>query len=269
MEDLRTRAQLGSLGSSGAVGTLLSRAEIAETAARGEFPATLLLELEQLGDVTAHAQVAVEWDEEMLEQLLASTDDPEIALWFDENKLAQAFDEVEAHSMRQKVAVLAVAAAAAGAGASPSLAMHAEDPGGAGGAGAAHATGPAVPWSGNEGALQQSENAARAMAPNPEPAPAIPWAGNAHALQQAANVQPSTPAVPWAGNERALQQDEQAAMAAGSRATGSEATSVTSVGDTGLSAGEIAGIATGAGALLITAAGFGVARKRQPPPLPA
>src|SRR5438876_3077343 len=134
MDDLRTRALLVDFDPTstgvGAIGTVISRAEI-ETAARGELPATLLLELDRAGaedgaEVTAHARVAVDWDENSLGQLLASTEDPEIALWFDERELARAFDEgeVEAHGLRERAAVLAVAAAAAGAGATPALAMH-------------------------------------------------------------------------------------------------------------------------------------------------
>jgi len=47
-----------------------------------------------------------------------------------------------------------------------------------------------------------------------------------------------------------------------------EAPAVTSTGDAGLSSGEIVAIA-GAGAILISAAGFGVARRHEPPVRPA
>jgi hypothetical protein len=87
MEDLRTRAQLVAFDRAGSIGTVVTRAEIAEAAARSEFPATFLLDLERVekgdgGDVTAHARIAVDWDEETLEQLLARTEDDEITLWF-------------------------------------------------------------------------------------------------------------------------------------------------------------------------------------------
>src|SRR5690348_16155602 len=129
MDGLHTRAQLVAFdparAGAGTVGTVLPRAEIAETAARGEFPATLLLDLDRIesdgGDISAQTTVAVDWDEDTLEQLLASTDDEAIALWFDEGALASAFDDVEGHGLRQKAAVLAVAAAAAGVSAAPSL----------------------------------------------------------------------------------------------------------------------------------------------------
>lgn len=149
MDDLRTRAHLvaydSSFAGSGAIGTVIPRSELAEAAAGGEFPATFLLDLDRVeaedgGEVVAHATVAIDWDKETLTQLLASMDDPEIELWFDENQLAGAFDEVEGHGIRQKAAMLAVAAVAAGASATPAFARFAADPQGGGGGGAASAT---------------------------------------------------------------------------------------------------------------------------------
>src|SRR5215470_9928192 len=144
MDDLRTQALLVDFDptrvGTGAIGTVISRDEVAETAARGEFPATLLLELDQVdaegaGEVTAHATVAVDWDEDTLGQLLASTDDEEIALWFEERDLAQAFDEpdVEAHGLRERAAVLAIAVTAAGVSTTPAFARFAADTDGGGG----------------------------------------------------------------------------------------------------------------------------------------
>jgi len=212
MDELRKRAQLVGLDSAGAgegaVGTVITRAEVAETAMRGEFPATLILDIDR---------IAIDWDEESLEQLLASTDGPEIALWFDEAGLAEAFDEVESHGLREKAAVLAVAATAAGAAAAPSFgAVYGG--GGSGGGSQPTATG--------------------------HPAVVVPT-----------------------GAERGLQQDEQIVVTPTQGTSGGG--SVTSSGDSsGLSTGEIAGVAAGA-ILLISAAGFGVSHKRQPPALPA
>ena len=225
MDGLRTRAQLVAFdptrAGAGTVGTILPRAEIAETAARGEFPATLLLDLDRIepdgGEVRAQAQVAVDWDEETLEQLLASTGDDAIALWFDERELASAFDDVEGHGLRQKAAVLAVAAAAAGVSAAPSLAGTVE-PGGQ-----------------RLGAVTGSQQSA---------GPAAQPMGVARGLQQDAEVSaamntPSTPSTTPSGS------------------------------DSSLPAGAIAGVAGAAGILLISAAGFGVARRRAHPVQPA
>ncbi len=132
MDDLRTRAHLVDFDRAGAIGTVVARTEIAEAAAGTEFPATLLLELDRVesGGEATQARVAVDWDQETLEQLLASIDDPEIELWFDEGELAMAFDDVEGHGLREKAAVLAVGVVAAGASATPAFARIAAEPGG-------------------------------------------------------------------------------------------------------------------------------------------
>jgi hypothetical protein len=231
MEDLRTQAQLVALDAgsvpAGTVGTVITRAEIADAAA-GTAPATLLLDLDRVGtehDDAVNARVAVEWDEPTLNELLASTDDDEIALWFDGRELARAFDgsEVEGHGLRQRAAVLAIAVTAAGVSAGPSLGAFYANAGGGGGA--AQATFNVDP---------------RASARGPV-------------------VQP-------AGAERGLQQDERLAVQQ-TRSSLAGSPSATSSGG-GLSSGEIAAIA-GAGAVLISAAGFGATRKRMPPVQPA
>jgi hypothetical protein len=206
MDDLRT-AQLvefdPALAAAGGIGTIVPRAEFAETAARGEFPATFLIDLDRVeDDVTAHATIALDWDKESLDRLLASTDDEEIALWFDERELAQAFDDVEAQGLRERAAALVVAVAAAGAVATPALARIPVD---VGGMGTAQST----------GLTANSQTGSVTQAPG---------------------------------------------------ASASVSTTASSGG--GLSSGEIAAIA-GAGAVLISAAGFGVARRRTPPVLPA
>jgi hypothetical protein len=192
--ELRTQAQLVAFdparAGDGAIGTIIPRAEFAETAARDEFPATFLLDLDRVekaddGEVTDRATVAVDWDKDTIDQLLASTDEPEIALWFDERELAPAFDEVEAHSLRQRAAVLAVAVAAGGASATPAFARLAPD---------------------------------------------------------------------FAGG--------------GAPAPSAQAPAATPTDSSGPSSGEVAAI-VGAGVVLISAAGFGVARKRTRPVLPA
>jgi hypothetical protein len=232
MDDLRIRAQFVGLDAANAgastIGTVMSRAEFAETAAQGEFPATLLLELDRLetgdgGEVTAHARVAVDWDKDTLDRLLASTEEEEIGLWFDERELALAFDEVEGHGLREKAAVLAVAAAAAGAGATPALAS---------------------PFS------QVTD-------------------GDAGGAPATGVVAPATPAGPM-GAVRGVQMDQQLSGSQSPGTGGSVAStpSASTPSSSTPSAGELAGLAAGA-ALLISAAGFGVARRRTPPAQPA
>jgi hypothetical protein len=258
MDDLRTRAQLVASDHAGAIGTVVARAEVADAAAGPDFPATLLLDLDRVGtaedgEVTAHARLAVDWDRETLERVLASTDDDEIGLWFDERELAQAFDDadVEGHGLRQRAAVIAVAVTAAGASATPALASLV--PGNEGGGGGTPAAAAVAQPAGAERGLQQDEQIAVTPAHDRGTAG---FSVDPGATGQGPVVQP-------AGAERALLQDEQAAVK--DQPAGA---SVTSTGGATLSSGELAAAVAG-GALLIAAAGFGAARRRTPPAQPA
>jgi hypothetical protein len=250
MDDLRTRAELVASDHAGTVGTVVTRAEVDE-AASAESPATLLLELEAVeGEVTAHARLAVDWDRETLKRVLASTDDDEIALWFDERELAQAFEDadVEGHGFRQRAAVIAVAVTAVGATAAPASArLAAGNEGGGGGTPAAAAAVPA----GVERGLQQDARIGATQGTHG-------FSVDSGAARRGAVVQP-------AGAERGLLQDEQVAA---TQDHGAATPAVTSTGGTTLSTGELAAAVAG-GALLIAAAGFGATRRRMPPAQPA
>jgi hypothetical protein len=269
MDELRTRALLVDFDptttGTGAIGTVLSRDEIAETKAQGEFPATLLLELDRIEKPGAPARVAVDWDEDTLDQLLASTEADEIALWFDEGELARAFDEreVEAHGLREKAAVLAVAVVAAGASTAPAFARFAADTPDSGGTPTAAFN--ADPQASHTGAVVQTAGAERALQQDEQVA--VQQSQGTTGTGSGFNVDPQashTGAVAQpAGAERGLQQDEQVAQSQGTTGTGS---AVTSSGGSVLSDGEIALIA---GSLVILAAGFGATHRRTPPALPA
>lgn len=155
MDDLRTRAELVAFDGAGTVGTVVTRAEVADAAAGPDFPATLELELDR---AESRASLAVDWDRETLERLLSSTQDDEIGLWFDERELAQAFDEVEGHGLRQRAAAIAVAATAAGATATPALARMV--PGNEGGGGGTPAVAAVAQPAGAERGLQQDAQVA-------------------------------------------------------------------------------------------------------------
>jgi len=230
VDDLLTRAQLVGYDSElAAIGTVVPRAEFAATAARGEFPATLLLDLDRVetndGSGVAHARVAVDWDEATLDELLASSEDEEIALWFDERELVRAFDDVDAHGLRERAAVLAVAVTAVGMGATPALART-------------------VPGMGTQRGEQLNHEIT---------------AGQGQSSQHSA--------VQSMGAQRGEQLNQQISGGQ-TQSPNTEAPAVTSTGGSGLSSGEIAAIA-GAGAILISAAGFGVARRHEPPVRPA
>lgn len=248
MDDLRTRAQLVASDGAGTVGTVVTRAEVAEAAAGPDFPATLNLELDR---ADAHASLAVDWDRETLERLLTSAQDDEIGLWFHERELAQAFDDVEGHGLRQRAAAIAIAATAAGATATPALArMVPGNEGGGGGSPAVAAV--AQPAAGAERGLQQDEQVGAATG-------AHGFSVDPAAARRGAVVQP-------AGAERALLQDEQ--IAGTQDAGGGSPAVTTTTGGSTLSTGELAAAVAG-GALLISAAGFGAVRRRTPPAQPA
>jgi hypothetical protein len=257
MDDLRTRALLVGFDRAGAVGTTVPRAEIAEAASGTEFPATLLLDIDKVadgGEVASQARVAVDWDQETLEQLLSSTEDPEIELWFDERELAMAFDDVEGHGLRQRAAILTIAVAAAGATAAPSFARVAADTSGAGGVATTGVSAPQIGGQGPAGAvraLQQDEQLGR---------------GTSTGHDVSVNPQTGVPAVPIGGAERALVQDEKVSQ--GMSTGTAQPTATSSSSETTLSSGELAAVVAG-GVLLISAAGFGVSRKRTPPAQPA
>ncbi len=261
MDDLRTRAHLVDR-SAGGIGAVFTREEIAEAATATEFPATLLLDLDldrvERDGGTSQARVAVDWDQETLEQLLASTQDQEIELRFDERELALAFDDVEGHGIREKAAVLAVAVVAAGASTTPAFARVAADVGG--GASATSTAAVPNPAADKHAVLQGAE---RALQQDTELSQSL---RSGHAVAPTSAVAPDPAADKAAvmqGAERALQQDQRL-----SQNLSSTQAAVTSAGGSTLSTGELAGAVTG-GALLIAAAGFGATRKRTPPAQPA
>jgi len=189
----------------------------------------LLLDLDRVevgdGDGAAHARIAVDWDKDSLDELLASTEDERIALWFDERELARAFDDVEAHGLRERAAVLAIAVTATAASATPALART-------------------VPPMGADRGEQLNQ-------------------------QISAGQAQSTPGatVQSIGTQRGEQLNQQ--ISAGqTQSPSAEAPGVTSTGGSGLSSGELAAV-LGAGAILISAAGFGITRKHTPPVSPA
>ena len=106
----------------------LPREEFAAALA-SEEPAELFLEVAR-ADSGEKAEVAVSWDREELERLLATTTGPTVTLAFDRDQLALATDpEVELHGFRDKALVLTVAAAAAVGGASSAAAATHDESG--------------------------------------------------------------------------------------------------------------------------------------------
>src|SRR5204862_6811246 len=105
-----------------AVTTTIPRTQI-EEAARLDGPSDLFLDVARVRDrdgeqreVEAQQRVTITWTPDDLEQLLRTTTADQITLAFKPDELARMFeDDVEAHGLREKLAVLTVAAVA-GAG---------------------------------------------------------------------------------------------------------------------------------------------------------
>jgi hypothetical protein len=285
MEDVRTQARLVEFSPArfgGGLGALVPRAEIAEAAAQGEYPARLELGVDRVeagrGDEVAEpARVTVEWGRAALEQLLRSTDDEEIVLWFDSSELARAIEgaEVDAHGLRERAAAIAVAVAATGATAGAGLAAPIAPPG--------HAVIPDLPAGmtlsdPGHGSTSESAVSADALgARSPAPAgraviPDLPAgqtlspAGIQGARETAAASAADASTTALAGAGRAVIPDLPSGMTLEPPATpvaqpSGDAVSLPSPAET-------AGIAVGV-SLLITAAGFALVRSRTRPSRPA
>jgi hypothetical protein len=115
----------------------VSRTDV-EQAMRSEGSVDLLLDVERVtsdDDGRETQRIALGWEPQDLEQLLKTTDGDEISLTFDKGELERLLDEdVEAHGMRETLAVLTVAAGMAAAGAGSALASPMTDGALAGGA---------------------------------------------------------------------------------------------------------------------------------------
>jgi len=92
-----------------------------EEALRSDEPVDLLLDVERLaadGEGRETGRLALGWEPEDLERLLAEASGDEITLTFQEGELQRLLNaDVEAHGMRDKVAILTVVAGLAAAGA--------------------------------------------------------------------------------------------------------------------------------------------------------
>jgi hypothetical protein len=105
--------------------TTISRREV-EEARQHDAPVDLLLDVERTAADGGREteRIALAWEPQDLERLLAAASDDEIKLTFDEAELQRLLDEdVDAHGMREKLAVLSVAAGIAAAGAGSAAAM--------------------------------------------------------------------------------------------------------------------------------------------------
>jgi hypothetical protein len=124
MDERHGTIRLADPGESEARGlvTTVPRAEV-ERALQSDEPVDLLLDIERAveGEGRETERVALGWERQDLERLLEN--DGDITLTFDEAELQQLLDEdVEAHGMRERFAVLTVVAGIAAVGAGSAMA---------------------------------------------------------------------------------------------------------------------------------------------------
>jgi hypothetical protein len=108
MEALGTALLTDDIPDARAVTTILSRVAVAD--ALRESSPELFLDLEQ-GD--ERSTVGIRWTHDELEQLLDRASGDDILFTFDRDQLQLAFDDVEAHGLREKALVFTVAVAGA------------------------------------------------------------------------------------------------------------------------------------------------------------
>jgi len=108
MEALGTALLTDEIPAARATTTIVSRVEIAE-ALRLSSP-ELYLDLEQGDD---RSTVGIRWTHDELEQLLDRAGGDDILFAFDRDQLQLAFDDVEAHGLRERALVFTVAVAGA------------------------------------------------------------------------------------------------------------------------------------------------------------
>src|SRR5437764_1414662 len=111
METLATARLADEIPAARAVTTIISRREVAEALQDSERSPELYLDIERQGE--ERSTIGISWSHDELEQLLGRASGEEILLTFDRDELQSAFDDVEAHGLRQRALVLAVATAGA------------------------------------------------------------------------------------------------------------------------------------------------------------
>ena len=116
-----------------AVAAIIPRQEIINALQDPEASPELTLQVATAsGDATS--TIGIEWSRDELEQLLRGIDSDDVVLTLDSDELQWAFDDVEAHGLRQRALIFTVAAAGAlGSGATIANAMPMSGPGAGGG----------------------------------------------------------------------------------------------------------------------------------------
>ena len=168
MQELDAQATVVDAGGiSGGLTTTIARSDVQSALQETEIP-PLVLDIRR-GEESS--SVALTWKRDDLERLLGEASGDQIQLTFDRAAIEQAFDDVEAHGMREKVAVVAVAVAGAAALAGGASAMP-MDTGGGGPATPVALSGPSGVHLGDTTAVSTADDPAIATAMRDAQSPA-------------------------------------------------------------------------------------------------
>ena len=279
MQELRDRVRVVDASEIGAgeIRATVRRAELEDVLSAKDGEPELVIDVTRVGEADAHT-LRLACDPGELEKLLRQGDGDNITLALDESSLERALeDDVAAHGLRERVAVLAVAATTAAAGASIAQGAVYQASGGSATATTQAATsgpvterewpvGPAAqapaeaPAPTNQGVVSEREWPVGAAAEAPTPAPTNQ--GVVSEREWPVGVQESAAADSGVVSER-----EWPVAVGGTAAQAPSPTSATDSASAGPDAATAAAVAGGA-ALLISAAGFAVRRQRKAEPRP-
>ena len=111
METFGTARLADEIPAARAVNAVVSRGEIAAALQDPESSPEVYLDIDRQGE--ERSTIGVSWSRGELEQLLGRAGGDDILLTFDRDELQSAFDDVEAHGLRQRALIFTVAAAGA------------------------------------------------------------------------------------------------------------------------------------------------------------
>ena len=249
------------------------RQDVEEALRAEEGPVDLLLDVDRAteGDGRETERIALAWEPQDLERLLSSTSGDELALAFDEDELRRFLDEdVEAHGMREKLAVLSVVAGMAAAGAGAAAGAIPRDDGGAtAGAPVAAATAHATPSEVSTGLTGVSAERATASEIStglgtPESTPAAA-ARPATPSEISTGVVGETPVAPSEISTGVVQEPPVAPSEVSTGITSHPTASPVSVDNPSWSPSVTEGALVAGMILALTAAGFVARGQRRPP----
>jgi hypothetical protein len=111
MEPRGTAVLTDEIPAARAVTAVISRHEVAGALQDPEHTPELFLDIDRPGE--ERSTIGIGWSRDELEQILGHASDEDIVLTFDRDELLAAFDDVEAHGLRQTAAIFAVTVAGA------------------------------------------------------------------------------------------------------------------------------------------------------------